>query len=220
MSTEIQIPWDWYVVRASALIGFSLLYISILAGIISRLPGIRKYFLRLGSLNFHCWISFQALIFALVHAIALLFHKFIPFSWKDVFIPFHSNFEPMLVAFGTISLYIMIILVATSYSRRFFSYRIWRSVHFLNIALYILSIIHAFYLGTDLKSGLLRQVFIWANGILIVLLTYNMFYRIWSKIKKQEAVLEIPNANSYENLYQSDSPGGEKRSYENFRKRI
>ena len=73
MTPEIQIPWDWYVIRASALIEFLLLYISIFIGTVSGLPGIKKYFLRLRSLNFHCWISFQALIFAFIHGISSSF---------------------------------------------------------------------------------------------------------------------------------------------------
>jgi methionine sulfoxide reductase heme-binding subunit len=217
---NISIPWDWYIVRASALVGFLLLYVSIFIGTVSCLPGIRKYFLRLRSLNFHCWISLQALLFALIHGITLLFHKFIPFGWKDVFIPFHSNYEPLLVGLGTISLYLMIILITTSYVRKYISQKLWRSIHFLNITLYTFSIIHAFYLGTDLKSGILREIFIWANGILIVLLAYNMFYRLWSKIKKREVVCEIPVPNSYENIRQSYAAFRKKRSPENFRRRI
>jgi predicted ferric reductase len=181
---NVQIPWDWYIVRASALIGFLLLYISVFIGTVSGLPGIKKYFLRLRSLNFHCWISLQALIFALVHGITLLFHKFIPFSLADILIPFHSNFEPLLVALGTISLYLMIILVVSSYARKYISQKLWRAIHFLNIALYAFSIIHSLYLGTDLKSGILREIFIWANGILILLLLFNMIHRIWSRAKE------------------------------------
>jgi predicted ferric reductase len=213
-----QIPWDWYVVRASALVGFLLLYISVFMGTVSCLPGIRKYFLRLRSLNFHCWISLQALIFALIHGVALLFHRFISFSLADILIPFHSSYEPLLVALGTISLYLMIILVATSYARKYISQKFWRTVHFLNIALYILSIIHALYLGTDLKAGLLREIFIWANGVLILLLIFNMIYRIWSRMKNRPVICEIPNAN--ENLRQSDPARGQKRIDENFRRRI
>jgi methionine sulfoxide reductase heme-binding subunit len=217
---NVAVPWDWYIVRASALIGFLLLYVSILVGTISCLPGIRKYFLRLRSLNLHCWISLQALFFALIHGISLLFHKFIPFGWKDVFIPFHSSFEPVLVGLGTIGFYLMLILVATSYARKYISQKLWRTVHFLNIALYAFSIIHALYLGTDLKSGMLREIFIWANGILILLLVFNMIHRIWSKIKKREIVCEVPEIKPNENLRQSYPAGGEKRSPENFRRRI
>jgi predicted ferric reductase len=218
MPADIQIPWDWYIVRASALIGFLLLYISVFVGTISCLPGIGKYFLRLRSLNFHCWISLQALIFALIHGISLLFHKFIPFGWKDVFIPFHSNFEPLLVGLGTVGFYLMIILVATSYIRKYISAKLWRAIHFLNIGLYIVVIIHAFYLGTDLKSGLLRQVFIWANGFLILLLIFNMIHRIWSRSKKRLINYEVPNTNA--DLRQSNSAGGEERNNQNFRRRV
>lgn len=218
MSAEIQIPWDWYAVRASALTGFLLLYISVFVGAVSCLPGVRKYFLRLRSLNFHCWISLQALIFALVHGFTLFFHKFIPFSLADILVPFHSSYEPFLVALGTISLYIMIILVATSYARKYISQRLWRTIHFFNIALYAFSIIHALYLGTDLKSGLLREIFIWANGFLILLLLLNMINRIWSRIKNRPIICENPILN--ENLRQSDPAGWQKRDRENFRRRI
>ena len=220
MSPEIRVPWDWYVVRASALVGFLLLYIAVFAGTVSSLPGIRKYFLRLRSLNFHCWISLQALLFAAIHGFSLLFHQFIPFSLADVFIPFHSKFEPMLVALGTISLYIMIILVLTSYLRRYFSYGVWRSIHFLNIALYGMSIVHAFYLGTDLKTGLLRQIFIWANGFLILLLFINLIYRLRLAMKKENANREVVSENQNENLRQSYASLREERDNQNLRRRI
>ena len=220
MSTEIQIPWDWYIVRASALVAFLLLYISVFTGTVSCLPGIRKYFLRLRSLNLHCWLSLQALVFAAAHAIALLFHQYIKFSLADILIPFHSNFEPILVGLGTIVFYLTILLVVTSYARRYIPQKVWRATHFLNIALYIFVIIHAFYIGTDLKSGPLRETFIWANGFLILLLAYNMFYRIWSKIKKREIVCEIPVSESYENIRQSYASRRQERGDENFRRRI
>lgn len=198
MPPDIQIPWDWYIVRASALIGFVLLYVSIFAGTVSCLPGIKKYFLRLKSLNFHCWISLQALVFVLIHAIALLFHKFILFGWKDILIPFHSDFEPVLVALGIFGFYFMIILVATSYARKYISAKLWRAIHFLNIGLYISMIIHALYLGTDLKSGLLREIFIWANGFLVILLIFHIIHRVWSRAKNMPINCDVPNEN--ENL--------------------
>jgi predicted ferric reductase len=216
MPPSVEIPWDWYVVRASALVGFLLLYISVFTGTVSCLPGIRKYFLRLRSLNFHCWISLQALIFALIHGIFLLYDKIVPFSLADIFIPFHSSYEPLLAALGTVSLYLMIILVATSYARKHISRKVWRSIHFLNIFLYIFSIIHALFLGTDLKSGFLREIFIWANGILFLLLMINMLYRIWARMKNHPIICEIPISNA--NLRQSDPAGGKKRTDENFRR--
>lgn len=218
MENSVIIPWDWYIVRASALISFLLLYVSIFTGTVSCLPGIGKYFLRLRSLNFHRWISFQALIFAIFHAASLLFHQYIYFSWKDILIPFHSNFEPGFVALGIFGFFIMAILVFTSYARKYISQKLWRAIHFLNIGLYISVIFHALYLGTDLKSGMPREIFIWANGILIVLLVFNLIHRIWARAKNKPIICDNPNAN--ENLRQSDASGRQKRSRQNFRRRI
>lgn len=220
MAVELQIPWDWYIVRASALIGFLLLYVAVFAGTVSCLPGIRRFFLRLRSLNFHCWISLQALVFAAIHGAALLFDKIVPFNLADVLVPFHSAYQPFLVALGTISFYLMVILVVSSYARRYISQKFWRGLHFLNIVLYVFSVAHAFFLGTDLQSGLLRNVFIWANVFLILLLIYNIIYGIWSRIRKREVVCALPESNSHENLRQSDSAFRPQRSDQNFRRRI
>ncbi|MFA5925923.1 MAG: ferric reductase-like transmembrane domain-containing protein [Parcubacteria group bacterium] len=183
MENTLVIPWGWYIIRASALVGFFLLYISIFVGSVSCLPRIRKYFLRLRSLNVHCWISVQALIFVVIHGTALFFHQYINFNLADILIPFHSGFEPVLVGLGTVGFYLMILLIATSYARRHISEKFWRTIHYLNLGLYIAVIIHALYLGTDLGSGIIRETFIWANGFLILLLAFNMIYRIWSKNK-------------------------------------
>lgn len=191
MPSDIQASWGWYVVRASALIGFLLLYVSIFAGVVSCLPGVRRIFLRLRSLNFHCWISLQALLFAAVHAASLLLHKFISFSLADILIPFHSSFETGLVALGVINFYLLIVLVATSYARRYFSYKVWRSIHFLNIVLYAFSVVHALYLGTDLRTGILREIFVWSNGFLILLLFINLIYRLRLALKKENAKCEV-----------------------------
>jgi len=212
-------PWTWYIIRASALVGFLLLYISIFVGTVSGLPGIRRIFLRWRSLNFHCWISAQALFFAAVHALSLLFDKTVHFSIAGILVPFTSVYHPALVALGTISFYLIIALVLTSYSRRFFSYGFWRTLHFSNIFLYIFSIIHAFYLGTDLKVGLLRQIFIFANGFLLMLLLMSLAYRIWTRRKQREILGVIPE-NFNANLCQSDNSLGQERNRENFRRRI
>lgn len=188
-----QIPWAWYISRASALVGFFLLYISIFVGTISCLPGIKGYFLKLRSLNFHCWISLQAFLFAAIHGISLLFEGFIHFSLAGIFIPFASDYQPGLVALGTISFYLMMLLIITSYTRRFFSYNVWRTLHFLNIALYTFSLVHAYYLGSDLQEGIVRSIFVFANGFLLILLFANIFHKIWLGLQGKPLACEVNN---------------------------
>jgi len=186
---ENAVPWAWYISRASGLVGFTLLYISIFLGLTIRLPFMRKYFAPLYALNGHRWISLQATIFALLHGTALMFDHFLNFRFVDVFVPFFSPYQPGLLALGIISFYLMILLVATSYGRKYLSQKSWRAIHFLNIALYVFTLVHAYVFGTDMKIPLVRNIFVYANVILIWLMLTNMYVRIRTSMeKKQQAI--------------------------------
>jgi hypothetical protein len=193
---EKETPWAWYLARASALVGFLLLFISIFMGLAIRTPILNRLIKPLYSYSIHCWISLQALIFAALHGTVLLFDKFIHLNLKNIFVPFYllaadqlAIIDPKFLAMGILAFYIMLLLVASSYLRRFISYWLWRAIHFLNIGLYVIVFLHALYLGTDLKSGTNREVFILANFFLFILFVFNLIFRLikslYLKIKQR-----------------------------------
>jgi hypothetical protein len=170
--------WSWYLTRAGGLISFLLLYLAIFFGIAIRFPGLKKIFEPLGSYNFHVWISFQALIFVIIHGLVLLTDEYLGFSIKDIFVPLSSTYQPELVTLGVLGMYSMIALVLTSIFRKYFSYRVWRVTHFLNIVLYGLAFFHAYYLGTDLKSGIAREIFLGMNVVLFGLIVASLLLKL------------------------------------------
>lgn len=178
VSKVAEVPIPWYVSRASGLMAFLLLYISIFLGLTLRVPLLRKIFLPIYSMKIHCWISLQALLFAFVHAIALIFDKWLGFKLVDLFIPFASQYKPEMTALGVFGFYLMVILIVTSYGKKFISQKIWRITHFTNIVLYGIVFVHALYLGTDLKGELFRNIFILANAGLVFLILINLELRI------------------------------------------
>jgi methionine sulfoxide reductase heme-binding subunit len=191
------IPYAWYLARSSALVGFFLLYVSIFFGLAVRTPLLNKAIKPIYSTKIHCWISLQALIFAAIHGASLLFDKFISFSWKNILIPFYpltqsqaQRIDVGFMALGIISFYIMLLLVASSYLRKGLSTSLWRAIHFLNIGLYAITIVHSLCLGTDLKSeGIARSVFIYANGFLIFLFLLNIILRLIRARNKNNPIL-------------------------------
>lgn len=193
-TAQKETPWAWYVTRASALIGFLLLYISVLFGLTIRMPFVQRVFPAGSAMRVHCWISLQALLFALVHGVALMFDKFMQFRFVEVFVPFASQYEKNFVALGTISFYIMLLLVITSYGRRFMSQKIWRILHFTNIILYVGSVIHAFAIGTDLKNQNVRYVFIFANVFLLLVLIEHIVSRIITAVKIRRARMNMQSS--------------------------
>lgn len=184
--SQNETPWPWYVSRMSGLVAFVLLYLSILLGLTIRIPFLGKFFAPLYAMQAHCWIALQATIFAFLHGISLVFDKFLDFRLVDVFVPFVSSFEKGLIAVGVIGFYLMIILVATSYGKKYMSHKLWRAVHFLSIILYAFVVAHAYYLGTDMNNVIIKNVFVYSNLVLVLLMSVNMFLRIKEKIAKKK----------------------------------
>lgn len=169
-----EVPWAWYVVRASGFVSFALLWWVMFTGLAIHIPILKKIIEPEYSMSMHRWISVQAILFTAIHGAGLLFDKFMHFSFASVFVPFVSDFKPELVALGIFGFYLMIILTLTSYFRRHISFGVWRFVHYFNIVLYVISVAHALLLGTDLQSGLVRDIFLGANLLLAVLIVINI----------------------------------------------
>lgn len=178
--------WAWYLTRSSALIGYMLLWISIFLGLSIRTPLLNKIIRPIYSYRIHCWISLQALIFATIHGLSLLGDKYVNLTLGNIFIPFFpqtgDSVSPEFLSLGITGFYLMVMIVTTSYIKNYISHKLWRSVHFLNIGLFVILFIHALYLGTDLKSaGMLRFIFIYFNIFLVLLFLINLSLRLIKK---------------------------------------
>lgn len=199
---DIEISRAWYLSRASALVGFFLLYISIFLGLSIRTPFLNQMIKPVYSYRAHCWISLQALFFVAVHGISLLFDNYLNFNWGNIFIPFYPQEEiladPVFLALGVVAFYIMLILIVSSYLKKYIGQAFWRAIHFLNIGLYAISLVHALSLGTDMKNETVRNVFISANVFLGLLMIFNLTWRIFSFIKNKKI-------SQYEDIRDSQS---------------
>jgi len=181
-------PWPWYIVRVSGLVAFALLYLSIFLGLTIRIPILHKMFAPLYAMQGHCWIAFQAILFAFIHGIMLMFDTYTKFRLVDVFIMYASPIEPGLVALGIAAFYLMIIVTASSYARKHISQKMWRTLHFANIFLYVFVLIHAYKLGTDMENEVVKIIFMSANGFLILFMFFNMFVKIVQGIRRKKAI--------------------------------
>ena len=161
--SSIEVPWVWYVTRASGIIAFAFAWLAIFLG-----------------------IAVQTLFFALLHGISFLFDPFMAPSLADAFIPFHispSKLDPLSLALGIMAFYGFIVLVITSWIKPMIPQRLWRITHFLNIFVYVAVIAHALLLGTDMKVPLYRNIFIGANVFLMSLLLINFALKLANAIR-------------------------------------
>ena len=108
---------------------------------------------RFNYFRLHNWTGYLALFFATVHPIVLLFNKSPHFRLLDLFYPVHSPQQPLENTLGAIALYIVAILVVTSYARIQLGRHLWKAFHYSIYVGAIALFWHSLFTDPDLKGA-------------------------------------------------------------------
>ena len=78
----------------------------------------------------HNWTGYVALFFAVVHPLILLLSQSPRFRVIDLIYPVHSPQQPLENTLGAVALYVVALLVVTSYVRIRLGRHVWKAFHF------------------------------------------------------------------------------------------
>lgn len=149
----------WYVARAGGMIAWALLAASVLWGLAlsTRLLGDRPRAAWL--LDLHRFLGGTALVFAALHVGSLIADSYVEFGAVDVLVPFATTtYRPTAVAWGIVSMYLLVAVQVTSSLRRHLSRRTWRRVHLASFPLFGVATLHGLTAGTDSTGSWFRLV--------------------------------------------------------------
>ena len=108
---------------------------------------------RFNYFRLHNVSGYVALSLAVIHPIVLLFDKSAKFRVIDLLYPVHSPSQPLENTIGAAALYIIAIVVATSYLRIRLGRRLWKSFHFAVYAAAAALLWHSLFTDPALKHS-------------------------------------------------------------------
>ncbi|MEO7913727.1 MAG: hypothetical protein ABIV47_29085 [Roseiflexaceae bacterium] len=165
----------WYLSRSSAIVAYVLLWLAMATGIsitnkLAQIwPGGPTAF------DLHQYASLLGLGFALFHGLILMGDHYINYSLGQVLVPFESvNYRPVWVGLGQVSWYVLLVVSLSFYVRRTIGNRLWRLIHFLSYAMFVLALLHGLLSGTDAGTVWARGLY-WVSGASLLFLT---IYRV------------------------------------------
>lgn len=163
-----KLPWE--LARAGGLTAWWLLGLSTMWGLLlsTRLLAGRPRPAWL--LDLHRFLGGLALTFTGVHIGGLVADHVVHFGLMEVAVPFSSAWRPVAVAWGTISLYLLLAIELTSLGMRHLPRRVWRAVHSTSFVLFVLTSLHAVTAGTDTGNSAVQWSGL-AMGLVLVFLT-------------------------------------------------
>jgi predicted ferric reductase len=178
----------WYLSRASAMVAYGLLWLSMALGLIITNKMARIWPGGPLAFDLHQFASLIGLAFALFHALILMGDKYINYDLAQVLVPFNSSgYKPVWVGLGQIGFYLLAIVGLSFYVRKRLGNRRWRLIHYFSFLTFALALLHGIFAGTD-STVVAIQIFYWATGAaLLFLLVYRILVTKFAARKQARA---------------------------------
>lgn len=155
----------WYVSRSSGIVAWGLLVASMVWGVMLALRSQQDWVRPRWTFAVHRWLGSLTVVALGLHLGALVADSYVTFTLADLVVPFASDYRPWGVAFGVLSLWLVVAVQVSSRIVRRLPKAWWRALHRTSYALIVTVSVHAALTGTDA----LRGFYALATGALVLL---------------------------------------------------
>lgn len=183
---RVETSWEWYVIRAAGFVAAGLILLLMISGI-GHVTGLTYRVIE----PVKAWVIHKAMAIALCAAIfihvffILIDRHFVSFSVLQTTVPFLSHYNngtsfmhlamgSLAVSFGILAMYGIAIIVLSSLGWIDTHKKTWRWLHYTSYAVVVLVFLHGLYVGSDLKYGTFRNLWIGAGLLLIVVIVSRL----------------------------------------------
>jgi methionine sulfoxide reductase heme-binding subunit len=109
---------------------------------------------RLDVNDIHNYTAYIAWALVLLHVLFLVLDKASKFTFIDVLFPVNAPSQSLIVAFGTLSLYAITVVIITTQKviKRKMSFRAWKNIHLISYGTAVLFVFHGIFMDPHLKN--------------------------------------------------------------------
>ena len=174
----------WFLSRATGIVAFVLLTVTVVLGVITSLRWQTRNIPRFVIELVHRNVTALVLVFIALHVTTVVLDGFVPIGWLSVIVPFTSPYRPIWLSLGTVGLDLLIAVAVTSWLRHRVGFRVWRFLHWSAYASWLFVLIHGLGTGTDTSQ-------VWAlavEGACAAAVVVAIWFRIGAQWKEHTPV--------------------------------
>lgn len=172
---------------------------------------------RINIFALHNCTAYLLMASILIHPLILLFLKNMRWRVLDVTVPMWSPVQPIENTIGAIALYLIVVVLFTSYFRLRLGRRRWKLFHYLIYVAGICFFVHSILVNPDLKGNAIDPLDgekIFVEGCLVVVsLTTVWAWRYRLRKNREERALKIGRYRAFERANSErmipDGPAGD-----------
>ena len=168
----------WYLIRSTGITGYILLTVSVVWGLALSTRMAKDWSPGALSMLLHSTVSWLGLAFGMIHALLLMVDRYFTYRLSDILVPFTGPYRPLAVGFGTLTLWLLLIITPSFALRKhLLSHRAWKRLHYLSYVAFLFVTIHGLMAGTDASHPGFRALMSLSVLVTIILLGYRISIR-------------------------------------------
>ncbi len=206
MNTWEAITWE--VARAGGMTAYLLVTFSVVAGLAMTLQFQSLRWPRIINNELHNYLTLLAAVFVGVHVLAVALDPFTKFGLGEVLLPFVSHYRPIWMALGILALYLGIAIGLSTWLRPKIGYAMWRRLHVLTFALYLLVTAHGILTGSDSASWWAIALYFGSVGVVGALIALRLTRRSQAATEKRAAAQRDARVRGGQSLRPGYAPHG------------
>jgi DMSO/TMAO reductase YedYZ heme-binding membrane subunit len=181
-------PVLWYLSRASGIVSLILFTVVMAFGILTATRVGGRSLPRFAVAELHRRLSLLAVVFLAIHVASTVLDTYVNVGIISVFVPGTSHYKTLYVALGTVALDLMVAVAITSLLRQRISHSAWRAIHWVAYLAWPIALIHAIFIGTDLRFGWMDILV----GACVVTVLAAVAWRLWAHPHPDGALTAVP----------------------------
>jgi predicted ferric reductase len=169
-------PFMWYVTRAAAVSSYLTLTTMVLLGItrsLVRIAGSRASWMLDET---HQFLAILTAALVALHLLTLILDPLIPFSLLNLLLPIAEPYRPLAVDLGVLGLYALVVVLLSSWLRRYLTHASWRLLHYTGFAVFLLVTLHGIFSGSDSGQPWMVVVYLVASAAVLLLTLFRMLW--------------------------------------------
>ena len=181
----------WWVARSGGIVALVLTGLAVIWGLALSTKVMQGTPTPKWLLSLHRWLGGLSVTFTGVHIAALVLDSYVHFGVAEILVPFASEWQPGAVAWGVVSMYLLVAVQLTSVFMKRLPRTWWKRIHMTSWLLFWTGLVHGVTAGTDAA----HPVYVGVTGLMTMLVIFLTSYRILASRRRPRRA-DVPRADA------------------------
>jgi sulfoxide reductase heme-binding subunit YedZ len=197
-------PITWYVARASGIVLYLLVWLSVMTGLGLTTALLDRYGGRGVVFSLHTFSTELTNGFLSLHLLSLAADPTVRLSPRELLLPFATRWHEPWTGCGVLAAYLMVLIGVSFAVKRIIGHPAWRALHWLTFPLYALAFLHGLGAGSDAPLSWAQVLYLTTASPVVFFSLYRLLCR--GPRKRPAVTVAQPTAPQPASLFALSQP--------------